>query len=340
MSKQNSLPDFLTDLADGIRTAEGSTAPINPQDFRSRVEALPTSGGSGGGESGVPIEVTELPEATADTVGKVCLTTTSGEHYVCKRVDFANEAPFGTNKIYLDTTKNPLDYVDYMSDPLFIVSNLTTKQYALSMVDILAEQGMSAYGHCYVLGFASPDMSEILGVAYVYCDMMDVATFNAMIGSQFGLSITEFGWQTDVIDAGAVDDSMWVYMNNLANWDYLAYSIRWQKINKIDTLIDGSAEEVVSYASAIKPYLFYTDHKLKKAKFLNTTIEEIGANAFSDCLELKELTICSITPPVLRTGALDTGGNLTVYVPAESVEAYKAANDWKGYADKIQAIPE
>lgn len=40
MSKTNNLTDFLTDLANGIRTAEGSTGAINPQDFRTRIENL------------------------------------------------------------------------------------------------------------------------------------------------------------------------------------------------------------------------------------------------------------------------------------------------------------
>lgn len=40
MSKTNNLTDFLTDLANGIRTAEGTTAKIDPQDFRSRVEGV------------------------------------------------------------------------------------------------------------------------------------------------------------------------------------------------------------------------------------------------------------------------------------------------------------
>lgn len=31
--------------------------------------------------------------------------------------------------------------------------------------------------------------------------------------------------------------------------------------------------------------------------------------------------------------------NLTIYVLAESVDAYKAASGWSTYADKIQAIP-
>ena len=30
---------------------------------------------------------------------------------------------------------------------------------------------------------------------------------------------------------------------------------------------------------------------------------------------------------------------MKIYVPAASVETYKAASDWSGYASKIQAIP-
>ena len=44
MAKTDNLTDFLTDLANGIRTAEGSTGVINPQDFRSRVEGLYSKG--------------------------------------------------------------------------------------------------------------------------------------------------------------------------------------------------------------------------------------------------------------------------------------------------------
>ena len=40
MAKTDNLTDFLTDLADGIRTADGSTGKINPQDFRSRYEKV------------------------------------------------------------------------------------------------------------------------------------------------------------------------------------------------------------------------------------------------------------------------------------------------------------
>lgn len=54
MSKQNNLTDFLTDVADAIRTKKGTTDLINPQNFSAEIAAL-----SGG------LEVIEMTETTA-----------------------------------------------------------------------------------------------------------------------------------------------------------------------------------------------------------------------------------------------------------------------------------
>ena len=40
MSKSDNLTDFLTDVADAIRTKEGSSGTINPQDFSTRIANL------------------------------------------------------------------------------------------------------------------------------------------------------------------------------------------------------------------------------------------------------------------------------------------------------------
>jgi len=36
---------------------------------------------------------------------------------------------------------------------------------------------------------------------------------------------------------------------------------------------------------------------------------------------------------------LNGSSNLVIYVPAESVDAYKSASGWSYYANQIQAIP-
>ncbi len=57
---------------------------------------------------------------------------------------------------------------------------------------------------------------------------------------------------------------------------------------------------------------------------------------------LETLTIKAIKPPTII--AIDTflknRGDMVIYVPAESVEAYKAAEGWSAHADKIFAITE
>lgn len=45
MAKNNNLKDFLTDVANAIRTKKGTTALINPQDFSSEIASIESGGG-------------------------------------------------------------------------------------------------------------------------------------------------------------------------------------------------------------------------------------------------------------------------------------------------------
>lgn len=70
------------------------------------------------------------------------------------------------------------------------------------------------------------------------------------------------------------------------------------------------------------------------------TVNFIGGMAFYSCTSLRSLTVLAITPPEIDPGILDeTSNDLIIYVPAESVDTYKAASEWSSYASKIQAIP-
>ena len=69
-------------------------------------------------------------------------------------------------------------------------------------------------------------------------------------------------------------------------------------------------------------------------------VTSIDENVFGDCTSLTSVTVKATTPPSLSAPSIF--GNYTklnaIYVPAESVEAYKNAYGWKDHADKIQAI--
>lgn len=70
-----------------------------------------------------------------------------------------------------------------------------------------------------------------------------------------------------------------------------------------------------------------------------SSVTSIGDYAFYGCSSLTTMTILATTPPTLsNTNAISTATK-KIYVPAESVEAYKTATNWANYADKIFAIP-
>ena len=86
------------------------------------------------------------------------------------------------------------------------------------------------------------------------------------------------------------------------------------------------------------------DHTFSLSKIKNITIPEsvtsIGQCAFFLCYNLNSITINCITPPSGGQSMFSETNDAPIYVPAESVEAYKTAQYWSDYADRIQAIPE
>ena len=74
---------------------------------------------------------------------------------------------------------------------------------------------------------------------------------------------------------------------------------------------------------------------------LGPNIKYIYNRSFYNCSSLTSFTCRATTPPSLGAAAFNgTPANLVIYVPAESVDAYKAAKNWSTYADKIQTIVE
>lgn len=61
-------------------------------------------------------------------------------------------------------------------------------------------------------------------------------------------------------------------------------------------------------------------------------------DAFTGCSSLTDITFLSETPPELGQYSLDGTNDCPIYVPDESVDAYKTANNWTRYASRIQPI--
>ena len=73
---------------------------------------------------------------------------------------------------------------------------------------------------------------------------------------------------------------------------------------------------------------------------LPSTVESIYTDAFRGCSDLTSITFESTTPPTLYgLDHFNNTNNCPIYVPAASVDTYKAASGWSRYASRIQAIP-
>lgn len=65
-------------------------------------------------------------------------------------------------------------------------------------------------------------------------------------------------------------------------------------------------------------------------------VTSIGSDAFRGCSSLGSITVNAETPPTLGTRAFDNTNDCPIYVPEDSVEAYRTA--WSQYADRIQEM--
>lgn len=73
---------------------------------------------------------------------------------------------------------------------------------------------------------------------------------------------------------------------------------------------------------------------------LGSGLQQLDANALINIgtdNEILTVTVRAITPPTV-TGRLQFNDNNEIFVPAESVEAYKAADGWNEYTDNIKPI--
>ena len=129
-----------------------------------------------------------------------------------------------------------------------------------------------------------------------------------------------------------------------------------------NTLISGCANTIIPRdVTALYDYSFYCCDRLKtitipegvetigrqafqscdslKTLIVPSTVTDIGLGAFGYCPQMTSIVFLSTTPPTAGDGILDYSNNCPIYVPAESLQEYKSAENWSVYADRIQAIP-
>lgn len=150
------------------------------------------------------------------------------------------------------------------------------------------------------------------------------------------------GWSTYASRIFAIEDAITFTPTNgdpaisVKNYE-LATANYVQSTDVPSTIKNGAgALEICEGVTHIGRSAFQNGTSLTSAT-LPSTLTRIDETVFDGCSGLTSVTVNATTPPTLYGSAF--GGSYPIYVPAESVDAYKAANNWSTYASRIEAIP-
>ena len=193
----------------------------------------------------------------------------------------------------------------------------------VTLPNSVTEIGKFAFNNCFALtDFDIPNnVNKIDEWAFHYCTNLTSITIpesTTSIGSYafaYCSSLKEFKGKF------AADNGCCLIVNG----DLTAFAVG-------NTL---SAYDIPEDVISIGPRAFADCAELAQVT-LPTSLKTIGSEAFVDCDKFKALYCKPINPPLSPKMIFYSGlPDCKIYVPAESVAAYKAADGWSEYADAI-----
>ena len=322
--------ESLKAIADAIRAKTGSTEMLTvPSGMVSAISSI--SSGSGGGESGVPIEVTELPTPTADDIGKVYKV---GDDYYVGEPKFSLYGMYEQilDKIYFDTRVDVAEAMKglHATENDFTVFDLTdgwTQNYGSTYYERMPLSSFSmgeGYIHILRTGFYQPKATLI----YVSCDSITVEQFNEIVLPNLGMEIqpiTAFGWQVSELDMTSYSNRYFVvYKNKYINGKPFAY----KDIGCVFTNIDDDETGIpINVAELPTPT---TDDSGK--------VYKVGENYYVGDVELADFTVGETIGDKIY---FDTSVNIADYgsvVTAEGFLAIMATSDTAQYVIMVGEI--
>jgi len=103
------------------------------------------------------------------------------------------------------------------------------------------------------------------------------------------------------------------------------------------SLTSVTIPDSVTKIGSIMGRVFYGCKSLKYIT-IPSGVTSIGLWCFRSCTSLERVTVLPTTPPTLASLVFDNTNNCPIYVPSQSVNAYKNASGWRNYANRIQPL--
>jgi len=186
--------------------------------------------------------------------------------------------------------------------------------------------------------------SSIREYAFSYCDKITDITLtmydsNLRTGAFLGcynLKKVEF-IIPDVVQSGT-------YSND--SFSFVIWEKAFEGCLNLETVIFPETATVVCEGKTYNVRWYISSKAFSTTGFSEFTLPAnigwIEVGILDWCDNLKSVYVKATTPPLIFSDGInlfETCYNLeAIYVPADSVDAYKAADGWKDYADKIRAM--
>ena len=216
---------------------------------------------------------------------------------------------------------------------------------SVSIPNSVTSIGGSAFGGCEGLtSITIPNsVTEIYNYAFENCSGLTSIVWNAKNCKNFSSNSKLFSNSTNIntIEFGSE-------VERIPN--YLCYKLNGLTSvtipNPVTEIGDNSFQNCsgltsVTIGNSVTSIGFNAFNRCNKLNSvtIGNSVTIIGGNAFYGCSALTSVTIQATTPPTLNSNAFNSTNNCPIYVPAESVDAYKTATNWSSYASRINPIP-
>ena len=229
-----------------------------------------------------------------------------------------------------------------------------TQLKTIILPDSLTSIGTGSFNGCKLLESVTfgSNISKIGNNAFSECPNLNIDELNLPLLSSIGseafqncriVKITSLGSITSLPDGGF--NSTYSYIGVFARNEQLKSA---SLPNSITVLGNGSFNRCTSLTqinipegvTSLRQVCFNRCSALESIE-LPSTVTAIGPSAFQYCTGLTRVSITADTPPSLGSSAFADCSALTgIYVPDESVEAYKTATNWSAYANKILPLSQ
>ena len=355
MAKNNNLTDFLTDVANAIRSKKGTTAKINPQDFASEIASITSSGGD------TPTPDTPTPDIPVIGDGKTYLYIKIAEKgrmevplYFSQTVangvtidwgdGSATQTLGGTGKINTTHTYAEVGEYTISLDPS--IGCTLSLGHATSSYCIMGSTGNTGKVYCNMLQAVEigKNVTSIGDYAFNYC-----YSLASVVIPQGVTSIGNAAFNYCYSLASVVIPNSVTSIGNQAF--YNCYSLASIEIPQgVTSIVNQAFYGCYSLASVVIPqgvtsigsYAFNCCYSLASVVIPNS-VTSIGNQAFYNCYGMAyyDFTQCTSVPTLGGTSVFSNiPSDCKIVVPDSLYDTWIAATNWSTHASKIVKASE